>query len=66
MSHRPAAPGPLPGPGRGWRDRAGPAFAGCSYRIDQADDQGKLSLAATDDVDGNGSGAFTWLIQQYR
>ena len=29
-------------------------------------DQGRLSLATNDDVHGNDSGAFTWLIQQYR
>ena len=66
MNRRPVAPGPWPGSGRGSRDRAGPYFAGSGYRIDRAGDQGKLSLAASDDVHGNGSGAFTWLIQESR
>jgi hypothetical protein len=48
---------------RGISSAASP-FGG--YRTDQAGDQGKPFLAANDDVQGNGSGAFTWLIQEYR
>jgi hypothetical protein len=44
----------------------GPFFVGSDHRIDQADDQGELFLEINDDVHGNGSGAFTCLVQQYR
>jgi hypothetical protein len=44
----------------------GPFFVGSYHRINQADDQGELFLEINDDVHGNGSGAFTCIVQQYR
>jgi hypothetical protein len=43
-----------------------PFFVGSYHRIDQADDQGELFLEINDDVQGNGDGAFTCLVQQCR
>jgi hypothetical protein len=44
----------------------GPFVVGSYHRIDHADDQGELFLEINDDVHGNGNGAFTCLVQQYR
>jgi hypothetical protein len=44
----------------------GPFFVGSTHRIDSAGDQGELFLEINDDVHGNGNGAFTCLVQQYR
>jgi hypothetical protein len=44
----------------------GPFFVGSTHRIDSAGDQGELFLQINDDVHGNGNGAFTCLVQQYR
>lgn len=44
----------------------GPFYIGSTLRIDSADDQGELYLQINDDVHGNGSGAFTCDIWQYR
>jgi len=41
-------------------------YIGAYARIDQAMDQGELFLRINDDVPGNGTGAFTCLIQVYR
>jgi hypothetical protein len=41
-------------------------FVGEYQRKDNLDDQGELFLRINDDLPGNGSGAFTCLIQLYR
>jgi hypothetical protein len=41
-------------------------YIGDTYRVDKMPMQGELYLEINDDVHGNGSGAFTAIIQVYR